>query len=190
MHLFSAKAGPDPAELKACQVERWEGLCWSCVAALHWSGKGIMWGTGSGYHQHRSERLQTSCKAKRERHCESRRDSYVFQPSLTVPKLFTAFSALFIVSLLPAHARYMPQLSYIIWDPMVFSNFPPKDRLPCYFQGKYIVPCVKKCPWVKRSQSTSGEAGTCPTAMSEWAEMTMKGHWKSFNYKHGSGHWG
>lgn len=74
----------------------------------------------------------------------------------------------------------LPPISYVTLDPMVSSSFPPKDRWPCYFQGKDVVPCVKRSPWVKRSQSASGEAGTCPTAMAGRAEMIMKGHRKKF----------
>lgn len=97
----------------------------------------------------------------------------ISQPSLTVPKLVLCICC--IIFCVPfAHTCKEPELvalqqtSYLILAPMVSSNFPPKGRLPCWFQSKYIfslgaeVSLGEKVPVI-----TSGEAGTCPAAMAE-----------------------
>lgn len=77
----------------------------------------------------------------------------------------------------------LPQISYTILAPTVPSYSPPKDRLPCYFQGKYVYPWLQNCPWMKRTQPTSGEAGSCPAAVAEWVEIIPKGHGNSSSIK-------
>lgn len=66
--------------------ESWEGPCWSCAAALLWSGKVHRQGTSSGNHRRKPERLQTSLNVWSVRHCQFKWGSSTPQTDPTVPK--------------------------------------------------------------------------------------------------------